>query len=770
MKKTAEYENELDYEASEAEPDEEKIPYRKWGKIAFFAAASFLFAQLDFFYGFSPFTVAFVGAIPFEFCFSAFVGGSLGCFTCLSMGEAARVSAALFILCLFRLIIEKKLRREISEYINGTLCFIVCVSAGVAYNFFSSGEWGSFFGAFFEGIVSFVFSVIFIKSRKTHIGTVASENISVRDKIFLGSSFCAFLMCAASFDVEGLSPVRMLAFLLILLVSVHKGVAGSLVVGVCAALSLSINEDYRFLFSSLVPASLFAGVFAPLGQTAAAIAFAVISAGLSAFSGDYGIICVIETVISSAVFIIIPQKYVAAFESFVVKKGFSAEKSSGSEVAESLLAASDNIYGVAELVSSVSEQLDGVINPEVNRLFTFLQQRVCDGCQKKFLCWNRNFDSTASDVLTIAGIEKNKKIQLQKNCDRYENLSLSVDEGYREYAESLQSKVKLSEMRKVLTDQFTGMGDFLRTTALSVSQSRIPDKGKSAVLKTALSDSGIYTDALSVYTDTASKMTVEITSFDPEIHEHHKKIKAILEFITKRKFEKADITVTEIRTVIVFEEKSLFSVRVGVAQKALRQGDVCGDSVAIIRKQGGRASVILSDGMGTGARAKVDSTMTCSVMEKLLRSDFTFDSALKIVNSSLIMKSTDESIATIDGVTVNLFTGTVNFFKAGGSLTFIRHGNEIITLEGVSLPVGIIRNVEFWKSEKELSAGDIVLLLSDGAVGEDCGWISDELLSWNTADMDDLAGHIARLASLRMTDNTKDDITVVAVKLVYNKE
>ena len=120
-------------------------------------------------------------------------------------------------------------------------------------------------------------------------------------------------MCAASFDVEGLSPVRMLTFLLILLVSVHKGVAGSLVVGVCAALSLSINEDYRFLFSSLVPASLFAGVFAPLGQTAAAIAFAVISAGLSAFSGDYGIICVIETVISSAVFIILPQKYVAAF-------------------------------------------------------------------------------------------------------------------------------------------------------------------------------------------------------------------------------------------------------------------------------------------------------------------------------------------------------------------------------------------------------------------------------------------------------------------------
>ncbi len=770
MKKTAEYESELDFEFYGEEQSEEKSSYEKWGKIALFGVTAFLFSQLDFFYGLSPFTVAFVGAIPFEYCFSAFVGGALGAFTCLSVSEAARVSCGIFLLCLLRLLIEKKLKRQQKEYINGALSFFVCFSTGAVYNFLTVGEWGGFLSVFAESTVSFLSTVIFMKSLKVPLGRVTPEHLSVKDRVFIGTSLCAFLMCASAFDVEGLSPVRVIAFLLILFVSAHKGIAGSVTVGVCVALSLSINEDYRFLFSSVVLASLFAGVFAPLGQSASAIAFAVVSAGLSAFSGDYGIVSVIETVLASAVFIILPQKYVAAFQNFIVKNGLSPDESVGVQVAESLSSAAENIYGVSEIVSSVSEQLDGVINPEVNRLFTFLQQRVCDGCQKKFLCWNRNFDSTASDVLTLAGIEKNKKIALQKKCDRFERLSLCVDEGYREYSESLQSKLKLSEMRKVLTDQFTGMGDFLKSTALSVSQSRIPDKGKAAVLKTALGDSGIYTDALSVYTDTDSKMTVEITSFDTEIHEHHKKIKAILEFITKRKFEKADITVTEIKTVIVFEEKSAFRVQIGVSQKALKQSDVCGDTVAGIKKQGGFASVILSDGMGTGARAKIDSTMTCSIMEKLLRSGFTFESALKIVNSSLIMKSTDESIATIDGVRVNLFTGKVNFYKAGGSLTFIRHGNEITTLEGVSLPVGIIRNVEFWKSEKELSAGDIVLMLSDGAVGEDCGWISDELLSWNTADMDDLAGHIVRLASLRMTDNTRDDITVAALKLGYNRE
>lgn len=770
MKKIIDFENNLQLETEESFGGEtEKSPFEKWGRVALFALSAFLFAQPDFLSGLSPFVVAFVGAIPFEFCFSAFVGGALGSFACLSVGQAARVSSAVFLVCVMRLIFEKKLRQQKKEYINGGLGAFSCLISGAVYSFILNGEWSGVFSCFAESAVSFVATVVFIKAMKIPVDRMTPENLSVKDRVCIGSAFSVFLMCASAFDVEGLSPVRILSFLLILFVSTLKGVEGSVSVGVCVAFSLSINNDYRFIFSPVILASLFSGVFAPLGQTASAVAFSLVSAGLSAFSGDYGIICVIESVIASAVFIILPSKYVSAFQNFIIRKGFYSDDKVGLQVSESLQNAAENIYGVSEIVASVSEKLDNVINPEVNRLFTFLQQRVCDGCQKKFLCWNKNFDLTATDVLTLAGIEKNKKISLKKTCLKFSELTLGVDEGYREYSESLQNKLKLSEMRKVLTDQFRGMGDFLNSTALSVRESRMPDKGRAAVLKTAFQDLGIFADVLSVYVDNDSKMTVELTFFDGEMHEDHNKMKNMLEFITKHKFEKADIRVTEIKTVLTFEEKSAFRVQTGFAQFSLKQNDVCGDSVAFIKKQNGFSSVILSDGMGTGARAKIDSTMTCSIMEKLLSSGFTFESALKMVNSSLIVKSTDESISTIDALKLNLFTGEATFYKAGGCLSFIRHGNEITTIEGASLPVGIIRNVEFWKSEKELSAGDIVLLLSDGAVGEDCGWIADELLSWSTADMDDLACHIAKLSQLRMTENTRDDITVVAVKLGYNR-
>ncbi|MBQ5906069.1 MAG: hypothetical protein IIW88_09410, partial [Clostridia bacterium] len=129
MKKTAEYENE--FELIESELTEEKTPYEKWGRIIFFGAVSFLFAQIDFLYGISPFTVAFLGAIPFEFCFSAFVGGTLGGFTSLAVGDAVKTMGALFIVALMRSIKERYFRKAENDYINGIFSLIGCLSCSL---------------------------------------------------------------------------------------------------------------------------------------------------------------------------------------------------------------------------------------------------------------------------------------------------------------------------------------------------------------------------------------------------------------------------------------------------------------------------------------------------------------------------------------------------------------------------------------------------------------------------------------------------------------
>jgi stage II sporulation protein E len=156
-------------------------------------------------------------------------------------------------------------------------------------------------------------------------------------------------------------------------------------------------------------------------------------------------------------------------------------------------------------------------------------------------------------------------------------------------------------------------------------------------------------------------------------------------------------------------------------------------------------------------------------MEKLLSGGFSFESAVKFVNSSLIIKSTDESMATMDGLSVNLYTGEATFYKAGAAISFIRSDREVFVVEESSLPLGILREVSFAHTDTLLRPGDIVLLVSDGITAGDCGWINDELLSWSTNNMDDLACHIVELAALRQDRYTGDDLTAVAVKLVKNR-
>ncbi len=766
MKKTLKKELDFSIE-TEREGEEKKAPKPQW-ELGLSALCGFLFSQCDFFI--SPFSVSFVAALSFEYCFSAFVGSAIGYFCTMGITEAFKYTAAVFAVAVFRLVKEKYFRLTEENFINGIFAFSSVFVTGLVYYFVSEGEFLDLITLSFESVIAFLFSLLYIRLRKIPFMRIGLAELSVKDSLCLLFSFCSFIMCSGGFEVEGLSPARIFSAVLILFFSLYNGVVASAPLGVAIALSLSLSGERSFIFAAYSLGALFSGVVSPFGQTASAVVFALVGSAASAFEGEKGIISVIEIVIASAVFIILPSKYIGHFGEFLQKKGLTLETEVFSEVSENLHLAAENIKEVTDIVLSVSEKLDKIIDPEVNRLFSFLQQRVCDGCEKKSLCWNKNFDSTASDILVIAGIENGKKPALRKNCLRFESLYKYISEGYSEYAESLSAKMKSAEMRKSLTDQFSGMGDFLESTAIAISESRNYDKGKSESLKAVLSDSGIFVEGLKLFKDRESKLRIEITALDPEVSEQHKKIKAFMEFVLKRSFENAKITTGEMKILIVFEEKTAFKVQVGVAQKALFEKNVCGDTVVSANVGSGSKITILSDGMGTGARAKIDSAMTCSIMEKLLSGGFDFESTLKIVNSSLIMKSTDESISTVDAVKVNLYTAETEFFKAGAALSIIRQGNEITTVEGVSLPVGIIRNIKPFKKKKQLSEGDIVLLLSDGALGENCGWVHDELLSWSTNSMNDLAAHIVKLASLRQSEATKDDITVVAVKINKNRD
>lgn len=754
------------YPVFDDEPKEKN--YRYYLRFALFTFAGFCFSQLEALGDMSPFTVSFLSAIKFDYCFPVFIASSLGYFLSKPWQTALKYTVISALMCLTRLFTARHLSHKNTALISYIASFLSSGITGIVFASFTDLNYISIFMVICESCMSFCASVFFIRSFKTPVFKTGISALGVKDSSSLVLSLCVFLMCMSGFNIEGLSPARIFSCLILMFLSFYKGSAAGSVAGVCMGAALCIDPDFRYLFPCYAVSGLVSGVFSPLGQIVSALSFGISYSVISLFQGTGSevLISLIEVFIASAAFMIIPAKRINALGDLLKKSGIAPDNPLCQQLSQNLYRAADNIYEVSGIVSKVSEKLDSIINPEVNKLFANLQQSVCAECENKSRCWNKMFDSTARDILVLCGIEKRGKgkLPVEKRCHRKDMLLPQIQGGAAEYASNMAVKMKIREMRKVLTDQFSSMGDFLKETADKVAGSKITDTAKSSALRTALQDAGIYTDALSYFCDSDGRVTIEISIIDRPFETDRKKLRHIIEFLSKRRFGEADITVGDVKTTISFEEKYLYEVHFGFSQKPLNKNGICGDSVNFISGNGQKTAVI-SDGMGTGSRAAIDSTMTSNIIEKLIDGGFSVPGAIKAVNSAMIMKSTDESISTVDAVTVNLYTATADFYKSGAAVSYIRRGNEIFVIKEESLPIGIIRNITPAHTRVNLSPGDIILMVSDGVTGEDCGWINDELLSWSTNSMEDLALHIASLAALRSDKNTCDDITAAALKI-----
>ena len=737
------------------------------------AIAGFCLSQVDVLSDMSPFTHAFAAVVPFGYCPGAFIGGVIGYLSAFSFGLTVRYILSLCFICLVRLLIHKRLRFVNTDKAGVAVSFIAVTGAAVIHQLFTEVTFIGVVLAMLEGAIALCSSYFFSRSFRTPVSRMGLFNLPMGDKLSIGISVFVFVMCFSGLRPEGFSPARLVCCFVICFASYCNGAALGSVAGVCLGAALCIDPEGRFVFPAFAVAGLISGAFAPMGQIAVGVACCMSFCVCCVIGGldEMFWLPMIECAVASAAFMLVPSEKLSGAVEYVRKNGVVKDDIVNLQVASILKRASGNIYSFCKTVDDVSERLDRVINPEVNKLFFEIQQNVCDGCSRKSACWSLDFDATAGDILVIMGLEKRGKsrLELEKNCSRLHELKNQIAKGKAQYSMSMLSKTKNREMRRLLTEQFSGVGDFLGELSLKIEKSRTVDSLKSMALRSVVIDSGVYIDSLSCFSCDEGRLGIEISCFEQPFETDYKAIKQILEDVTGHIFDEPDISVTDMGTFIRFEERAPYCLIVGTAQRPFVKDAPCGDSVAWCKRSDASSAVLLSDGMGTGSSAALDSSMAVTLMQKLVGGGFSFESAVKLVNSSLIMKSTDESMATLDGLCVNLYTGEAEFYKAGAAISLIRCDREIFAVEESSLPLGILREVSFAKTAVSLKAGDIVLLVSDGITAGDCGWINDELLSWSTNNMEDLAGHIVQLAALRQDRLTGDDLTAVAVKLVERR-
>lgn len=145
-----------------------------------------------------------------------------------------------------------------------------------------------------------------------------------------------------------------------------------------------------------------------------------------------------------------------------------------------------------------------------------------------------------------------------------------------------------------------------------------------------------------------------------------------------------------------------------------KEDDISGDTFHTVDLVDGRVAMLLSDGMGSGPQAALQSETAVGLLATLLETGFDLRSAVRSVNSLLLMRSTEETFATLDAVVIDQFTGGASFLKVGSAPSFLVRGSEVQVIRSNTLPVGIVQQVDVGVERWQLEPGDVIVLVTDG--------------------------------------------------------
>ena len=254
-------------------------------------------------------------------------------------------------------------------------------------------------------------------------------------------------------------------------------------------------------------------------------------------------------------------------------------------------------------------------------------------------------------------------------------------------------------------------------------QAGLPDPRREARVAQLFAELGLDALECSVTADLAGRLTANVTicrtRFTPD------EVAGLTDEMTRicrRDMDTPEITHCRTVTMLCFGEKPLFTVEFGAAAHAAGGQSVSGDALDQFCDTSGRAQMLLCDGMGTGRAAAVDGQMAAKLTAQLLRAGFAAESAARLVNVALGLKGAEqEAGATLDLLTVDLYTGRAGLFKAGAAPSFLVRGGVPRMLDGASLPMGVLDSLVGRSTTFALDAGDWVVLVSDGALTDGGG-------------------------------------------------
>lgn len=610
---------------------------------------------------------------------------------------------------------------------------------------------------------------------------------STEELISIAILSCLVIAGIGNFVIFGVEIRNIIALAMVITTAYASGSNSGAILGVTMGIIIGIaNNDLLVATTVYGICGLIVGVFKETGKIFSVLAYLVSLFMILTYTGNITVQSIIEVVVAAIIMMLIPEKTIKE----ILRELNNEEKSKiisdaqvegiKLEFVDRLEALRGSLNAVATSIESLSGNEKLLMKNKGTAMIESLADRVCQECEMNNKCWGRELHSTFSDFGELMLSCESKKIYLPKDlnlkCVKRSTLLKSAEELFSTYTVNEALKSRLIEGRSVVANQINNMsttvasilGDFNNNVNSCLDIDKLLRK---TLVKNKIRYNNIYS-----YTDRKGhlKIKIKIDSYDGENYCRKSIIPVISELVRTPLSIAEDgckINPETDECSITIEEAYKYNVSSYVSFNVKDGEKYSGDSYSFGQNKVGEYVTIVSDGMGSGPEAGLESEAAIELIEKFMEGGFSETTMLNAVNSIMGMKfSEDEKFTTLDMNSIDLYTGEVKFTKVGASMSFIKKGAEVEVINSSSLPFGILDDINITPIKKKVKQGDIIVTISDGVIDVDKGNIGDyswivDYLKGEQNNPELISREILELAKNKCDGKVLDDMTIVVSKL-----
>lgn len=609
-----------------------------------------------------------------------------------------------------------------------------------------------------------------LENQRYHAFAGFSENL-LETACFTGT----LLASIASYTIWQISPYQVLHMLLVATVCYRCGMGKGMTFTVITVLLLRLSgcctEGYGMLCMIL---ALLGGCFRDMGRLAQSVAG--ISGGMLYLmlfmmqSRPYGIL--ISLVIAQGLFFFLPEGW---YQSMEKAAGYSASQIQEQRLQHRLKRMEHAMETIADAIMDKPVQAR-LSEKDMSLLCSDIAGRMCDKCEKHTICWGSEFHATYRVIGEVMqATQRFGRIcrgdisgDFLERCPRSDEFVRLVNRYFEIYRLNLSWENRLEKNMRLSSLQLRSMAGQLRILAGTAGKTQDTEKK----LFRKLSGHGFSVTGLWIVQEKEHDTNVRIRLNHPASQRTIRQVENLVSESVGHDMQAVSSRSCGYR-VWEWEIRERLPYRVISGVVSSGQEEVNGDCYIRDRLYYNQYLLALSDGMGTGKKARQESELALSLLESLLSAGIPEEEAVSQLNLALLLHNREETYTTLDLGLIHLYTGEMTLVKAGGALSLIKTKDHIRLLRSKALPIGILDDIDPSIYHEQLSEGDLVLMMSDGIVDQVPDIQQAELLikrilmqTEDTMSPQQVAETVYDAILTAYGSKIQDDVTILAARIV----